>query len=442
MKFKQHLRAREEGSVLAVTLIFCVVLGILMASYLWMVQTQHRSVARAQAWNAAMVIAEAGVEEGMAHLNSGVIAPNLAANTWQAIAPGIFQKTNNVGTNYSVVLIKVPPATTDPNPTIVSTGYMPVPLSNQKVSRTVQVRTKPKPDLPLPAAMVVSTSVSFNGFNISTDSFNSTDTNYSTGGTYDPAKASDKGNVVSLSTVPGSVQIGNAKVKGTIHVPPNMDVNVGAGGSVGDMDWVNGGQKGVQDGHVVDDVNLTFPDPVLPPANYWLSPVPGNYKIKGVNYKYVLNASSPWKLDSLDGGVYVNGSNVVLYVTDSISLGSKMEIRIAANSSFKLYMAGANADVSGSGIINETGLAKNFTYYGLPSNKTLKFGAQVGFVGTIYAPQTVFSLGGGGKNIFDFIGASITKSATMNGHYNFHYDEGLPTSQPGNGYLAVSWDEL
>ncbi len=433
---------RNQGTVLVVTLLLCCVLGILMGGYLWLVKTQHLSVARAQAWNAAMVVAESGVEEAMAHLNSGVTAPNLAANSWQLIAPGTFRKTNGLGSSYAVVLITIPPASTDPYPTILSTGYVPAPISTSRVSRVVQIHTKPKPDVPMPAAMVVSTTVNFNGFNITTDSFDSTDTNYSTAGTYDPAKASDKGDVVSLSAVIDSVQIGNAKVKGTVHVPPGGDVDVGAAGSVGDKGWVEGGNQGIQDGHVVDDVNYTFPDAALPPQNYWLTPVPGNYKIKGVNYKYVLNSTSPWKLNSLDGGVYVNGPNVVLYVTDSISLGSKMEIRIAPNSSFKLYMGGASADISGSGIINETGLAKNFIYYGLPSNTSVKFGAQVGFVGTLYAPQAAFSLGGGGKNIFDFVGASITKSAKMNGHYNFHYDQALPTSQPGIGYLASSWDEL
>jgi hypothetical protein len=441
MKIQVKLR-QEQGSVLAVTLLICAILGILMGGYLWLVKTQHLSVGRAQAWNAAMVVAESGVEEALAHLNSGVISPNLAANNWQQIAPGMFRKTNSLGNSYAVVVIKVAPATTNPHPTIVSTGYVSAPVSMSKVSRIVEVKTKPKPDLPLPAAMVVSTTGDFNGYNISTDSFNSADTNYSTGGMYDPTKASDKGDVVSLSAAVDSVHIGNAKIKGTVHVPPGGDIDINSGGSIGDMDWVNGGQKGVQSGHFLEDVNYTFPDAVLPPANYWLAPIPGNYKIKGVNYKYVLNASSSWKLSSLDGGVYVNGSNVVLYITDSISLGSKMEIRIAPNSSFKLYMAGASAEINGSGIINETGLAKNFTYYGLPTNTQLKFGAQVAFVGTIYAPQADFSLGGGGKNTFDFVGASITKSAKMNGHYNFHYDEGLPTSQPGLGYLAASWDEL
>jgi hypothetical protein len=436
-----HARLKQSGSVMMVTLLLCVILGLLMGSYLSMVQTQNLSVARGQCWNSAIVVAEAGVEEAMAHINAlGITTNNLALNNWKKTGPvGIYVKSNFLGSSYYSTTIIV---TNNNPPVILSKGYVLAPISNSKIMRTVQVTTIPKTGLNSPGAMVVSTSVNFNGFNISTDSFDSSNTNYSTAGLYDPKKAEDHGDVVTLSGGTNALDVGNGKIKGTVHTAPGGVPKIGAGGSVGDSAWVDGGKTGFETNHFKDDVNYTFPDAVLPPAAYWLAPVPGSYKINGVTYKYVLNNTNPWKLDSLDGSVYINGSDVVLYVTDSISLGSKMEIRIAASSSFQLYMAGATANISGAGIINESGIPKNFVYWGLPSNTALTFGANVGFVGTIYAPQAVFTLGGGGKNAYDFIGASITKSATMNGHYNFHYDEGLPKQMPANGYLAKSWAEL
>src|SRR5690349_10347567 len=77
----------SQGSALAVTLIICGILGLLMASYLHMVKTQNLSVARAQAWNSALVMAEAGVEDALGHLNSGIKTNNLAVNSW-VTAPG------------------------------------------------------------------------------------------------------------------------------------------------------------------------------------------------------------------------------------------------------------------------------------------------------------------------------------------------------------------
>jgi hypothetical protein len=64
------------------------------------------------------------------------------------------------------------------------------------------------------------------------------------------------------------------------------------------------------------------------------------------------------------------------------------------------------------------------------------------FVGTIYAPQAAFSLGGGGSNTCDFIGASITKTVTLNSHCKFHFDENLLRVGPRRGYLVTYWEEL
>src|SRR5882672_783086 len=52
------------------------------------------------------------------------------------------------------------------------------------------------------------------------------------------------------------------------------------------------------------------------------------------------------------------------------------------------------------------------------------------FTGAIYAPNADLSLGGGGNEVWDFVGSSVTRSVTLNGHYNFHYDEQLEKSGP------------
>ena len=57
-------RRCENGTVLFVTMLITGIVGVLMLSYLSMVQTQNFSVSRAQAWNKAIVVAEAGVITG------------------------------------------------------------------------------------------------------------------------------------------------------------------------------------------------------------------------------------------------------------------------------------------------------------------------------------------------------------------------------------------
>src|SRR5437879_13363525 len=108
-----------------------------MGSYFALVQVQSAAVSRSQGWNSAIIVAEAGVEEAMAHLNSGVTTNNLAVNSWTDAGGGNYRKTNYVGTSYSLVTIKIHPAATNPYPLVVSRSYVPGPLSPQTVSRTV-----------------------------------------------------------------------------------------------------------------------------------------------------------------------------------------------------------------------------------------------------------------------------------------------------------------
>src|SRR5262245_32134627 len=103
MKIERRDGGGELGGVLLVALLICLLLGTAIGSYLTLVQNQSLSVARAEAWNSALVVAEAGVEEAMAHLNSGVNTNNLAVNSWTKVGNGIYQRTNSLGDSYSVV---------------------------------------------------------------------------------------------------------------------------------------------------------------------------------------------------------------------------------------------------------------------------------------------------------------------------------------------------
>ena len=115
---------------------------------------------------------------------------------------------------------------------------------------------------------------------------------------------------------------------------------------------------------------------------------------------------------------------------------------IPTGDSLSMYVSAGQANIGGNGVINEAGASSNFQYYGLPSNTNLTFSANAAFVGLIYAPEAAFTLGGGGNNTYDFVGASITRSSKMNGHFNFHFDEASNTYLQLFGYSAMSWDEL
>ena len=77
---------------------------------------------------------------------------------------------------------------------------------------------------------------------------------------------------------------------------------------------------------------------------------------------------------------------------------------------------------------NLSGSVAGFTYYGLTGQISLV--STGGFTGTIYAPQANLTVGGSDDAVFEFIGASITKSVVIAGDARFHFDENLKRIGP------------
>ena len=432
-----HSRPRGiHGSALLASLFTIGVLSLILASYLSMSQRQTVSVARSQAWNAAMAVAEGGVEEALAQLNRGIGAGavNLSVNGWELKAGGGFgpQQSRYLGSNHYDVVI-VPGAT----PVIYSTGYTAAPFGFAPISRAVQVTTSSNASL-FAVAMVAKDKIDFKGFSTATDSFDSAT---AVNGRYDPATARDHGDVASTF---GLVNVGNGKIKGKVQTGPTGSFDVGANGSVGSSSWVDGGNTGIQAGWSTTSFNIDFPD-VLEPFSSAFFPVSGT--VDGTNYTYVLGSDN-YLMTSLnlksDDIMYVNG-NAMLYVTGDILMQSKAQIIIASGSKLSIYAGVADPAASTSATftqVNNQGYAKTFNYYGLPSNNAVSFGGNASLIGTIYCPNAEFTIGGGGNDVYDFEGSVIAKTIKVNGHYRFHFDEDLARSGPSFGYVATSWREL
>jgi hypothetical protein len=458
MKLQIIKRRNSDGSVLLVTLAICIILGILMGSYLAMIKTHHFSVARARSWNSALMVAEAGVEEALAQLNDtnllklGILtSQGFNANKWSppdGSHPSGYWKTNGlrngtINTGYYDVTINTNDLV---NLTIVSKGYVDGPISSGKLARTVQVNARPITQSVPGGAMVVTDTVDFKGFGINIDSFQSTNATLFPGGLYNSGNALDHGGVSTTSRGTNVMNLGNGKVKGSVHTGTGGTIQIGSQGVVGDNAYVTSGTHGgsIQTQHQTHDADQAYPDATLPDtgALVWQAAVPGAYVINGVTYKYSLSDARPWKIASLDGSVYVSKPGVKLWVQNSFNFPSGGQVLIPSGNSLSMYVTAPTASIGGNGIINASGVSSAFQYYGLPANTALTLSANAAFVGLIYAPEAVFTLGGGGNNTYDFIGASVTKSVKMNGHFNFHFDEASSSYLQLFGYSPISWAEL
>ena len=401
----------ERGGVLLVTMIFILTMAGTLGSYLMIIQNSNQLVARGQAWNNALAVAESGIEEGLARLNAASVNP--------------FSIRYLNGGNYQVTYVNV-----GGNLAVRSVGTVTVPYTGDTVARTVQV-TVAKTGLFMMGLLAIN-NIRFNGNGIASDSWNAHDPTQSTNGYYN-GYVGTNGDVGSIQ---GVVDIGNHIISGSLYLGPHATYTGRSANVLGD---------------IYTDANLTFQDVSIPTQDdhghniYWESAPTtttgsgktavtthtfsdGGYYLVYDNYPVTVNAGVNVTLDvrtanwnpttlSINGGT-INSGNVVLYLRSG-------DITLAGNNS-----GGASAN-----------RPENLYVFGYPAVTSITLSGNSSFVGAIYAPAAELTLNGGG-NANNLIGAAVVNTVTLNGHYDFHYDTSLGTNRYSRGNAVSSWKEL
>ena len=426
---------REQGNTLVLTLVMALTIGTVLAGYLGLLSSRYKLTVRSQCWSAAVPVLEAGIEEALTHFQDDLNNPT--ANGWalSSIAgkPVYWKQRTLADGSYFVVNIYNGSGVASNTPYIYSTGFVPSPLSSSTyISRTARVVGTNQPLINLAFAAV--SSIQMNGSGLASDSFNSSDPALSTGGQYDPSKTSSDGNVASVY---GPVDLGNHNIAGSLFLGPSAASTV---------------SSSQVSGQIHTDFNVSFPDAVLP-STAWL-PAPtaivGGLTVTVGGITTTIGGTTVYDFTS-SGDYYLSGSNDIL-----VEPGVTVRVRVDSTSfnPANIHILSTNGisgtlaiyQVSGTATMNgnlnvDSGRARNFWYYGLPGVTSITYGGNSSFTGVVYAPEANLTLNGGGNNI-GFMGASITKTITMNGHYNFHFDEDLLASGPSRGFIVTSWKEL
>jgi len=420
---------REGGNALVAALVIGAVVGISLLAYLTWASVQNQLIMRSQAWNGALPLAEAGLEEAMTHI-SKVGTNNRAQDSW-VLQNGHYTKTRTMGDGYYLVQIA-----THQNPTILAEGFVKAPLQkNHYISRKVRITTTNDPIYF--GGMVSDQHIDLHGNNVYVDSYDSEDPNHSTGGLYDAAKRKDNGTVATNLGITNSINLGNANVFGKTLTGPGGTVEVGPSGAVGSIAWQDAGNIGLQPGWTRDDFNTAL-DLIPPFPSGGLVPAGG--KVGTTKYDYILGDGN-WEVPELTGSIYISG-NATLTVQNKFNMaGVNDAIVIAPGASLKIYYDGPLAKIGADAVDNQTGNPDSFHYYGGPNNQTLALQGSVYFNGLINAPATDIQVGGGGGAVLNIVGALVGKSITMTGHVNLHFDEALMRKY-SKGYVITSWTEL
>lgn len=444
---KIQLSHSRHGSGLIIALFLCAVIGINIASYLVLVNSENTSTMRSLTWNSAIVEAEAGVEEALSHLNNngGTNLSGLLSCGWSFLN-GQYTMTRAVGDGFYTVSI----SSNANAPVIQSAGYFLLPdavtgrsagggnvsgapsgfTGKQMLGRTVSITTT---NAALFAkGLVAKGAIDLRGNNMFSDSFDSADPAYSTNGLYTASRAKDNGDIATNSGLTNSLNVGNADIYGKVATGPGGSISIGPNGVVGTKAFIAAGNHGIQSGRSSDDMNVAFPDVTAP---FSTAPPPGN--LAGYTY-FLQNGNQMLNNLSLSGNqkILVSG-NAVLYVPGDVRLTGQAVITIPPGCSLKLYVGGTT-DIGGQGIVNAAGNATNFYYYGLNSNTSLSLAGNGTFTGVVYAPNANFTVVGNG----DLVGAVVCKTAQLTGNGSFHYDENLAKVGPKRGFTPINWREL
>src|SRR4051794_11181391 len=105
MKTKIRKKAKTAGQALIVALVIGSILCITLTGYLSVVQQQTLLSARSQAWNLAITLVEAGIEEGLEHMNVNPTAP--WADSWSQSGIWYYHKTTFANNNSYTVYVNI-----------------------------------------------------------------------------------------------------------------------------------------------------------------------------------------------------------------------------------------------------------------------------------------------------------------------------------------------
>jgi hypothetical protein len=181
-----------------------------------------------------------------------------------------------------------------------------------------------------------------------------------------------------------------------------------------------------------------------PSITYTYSMTATNSSTTTQDYTYVLRNNQYQVTDlSMNGSdtLLVLGTNVTLYITRDFQMTGNSQVIIAPGASLKVFVGG-DVNLAGNGIFNYTLDASHFSLYGLPTNHNIAISGNAAFTGVVYAPQADLVMNGSGNTIYDVVGAIVANTATLHGHFQFHYDEALGRAKIQSKYNVASWHEI
>ncbi|HLP24498.1 MAG TPA: G8 domain-containing protein [Acidobacteriota bacterium] len=455
-------RSSQRGSLLIVAMLICAIIGISLVSYINVGRSALRTSNRSLYNNAAMNLAENGLEEAMYSINKLVSDStySFSSDGWTPVGSDDM-KRKWTGTAFDQnatgeVRVYIYHYNGAAAPNIVARALVTVKGDTNAAPVEKWVRVQLRKTSKFANGLVAKQTINFNG-SPQIDSWNSDpDNNPATAPvTYSAATKNDAGSVGSISVGVNAVLVDNADIWGYVGTGGSAP-QVGATGTIGPFGTPTGTTVA---SHVTTDFSASF-DTVTAPSTY------GYTSVGALSTSKVLPDDFPAATLKADGKYYIEcssiggsnkvytiaaGKKVVLKVTDTTGncidiKGGSGGINVSAGASLEIYAAG-DINISGQGAMNggttaaTMGQPVNLQIYGTKTSGTQAISVKGNgvFSGVLYAPFGSVQLDGSVQTF----GSVVANDITLNGSSaQFHYDESLGNFGGNNPFRVTRWDEL
>lgn len=421
---------KESASVLLICLVSALVIGITLGSCLVMIANEHATVLRDQAWNRSLVVAESGIEDGLALINKSANWSNNATVDHWTQSGNVFHVSRSLGSDYYdtyITNLNNAPALFSVSTAVFKDQWG----KSNGIQRAIYITTALTSGYNY--AILAQKNISLSGVGVY--GFNSADPNLSENGQFATNKFNDGASIATDETnIARAINISGGEVYGHAYTGAGSSVYTTGSASVGSTSYVP--TPGIESNWSASTMNTYVPKaPSAPAATYFPLPsaVSNLYTLSGFGSTNCYRVPDG---TNLSGGaeILITNGTVVLDCTGSFSISGSLVI--SPNSALEAFLNGQTT-LSGSGVVNETGFATNCAWYGSTNCTRLTISGSSNFIGTIDAPQAHISY----SSSATFIGAAIGKSFTDSDGAAIVYDESLasPSTQI---YVVQSWAEV
>jgi len=453
---RMRRRRRQRASVLIVALIFSAIIAISLVSYIRLGRSSLTISNRALYNNAAMNLAENGMEEAMYSINKMVVDSSYswAGDAWTISGSAALRKWTGVQFDQNAtgeVRVRVYNYNGTGSPLIVSRSLVTLGGgSSAPVEKwvAVQLRRTSK----FANGLVAKETIRFSGNNASVDSWNSDpDNNSATAAIpYSAGVRKDNGSVGSVSVAVDSILVQNADIWGFAATGGALP-SVGSNGLVGSFGPPATPSGTMDMTRVSTDFTANF-DPVPQPVGGTAIAAVTGPTVLGTTGSTSVFSTTHIALSGGSGNVLTIRGDVTLHLTniagtDAIDITGNGGIVIEPGASLTIYTAG-HIKIAGNGVLNGGNTAAsanqpiNFQLWGTSTSPTTKQSIDIAgngvLSGVCYAPNGTVKINGNG----DVMGSMVANDITVVGNAAFHYDESLGNFGGGNPFRVTRWNEL